>query len=52
MDSDNLISHDNIIQDFQTPCSSKIELLTMLTSAILLEPTKGLQENHSPVSQL
>lgn len=51
MDSGKLISYDNIIQDFQTDCS-KTKLLMMLTSAILLQPTKGLKENYSLISQL
>lgn len=52
MDSGKLTSYDNIIQDFQTHCSSKTKLLMMLTSAILLEPTKALKENHSLISQV
>lgn len=51
MDSGKLISYDNIIQDFQTDCS-KTKLLMMLTSAILLQRTKGLKENYSLISQL
>lgn len=50
-DSGKLTSYD-IIQDFQTHCSSKTKLLMMLTSAILLEPTKALKENHSLISQV
>lgn len=47
-----LISHDNITQHFQTHCSSKTELVMVLTLAILFEPSKGLKENHSLISQL
>lgn len=42
MGSRKLISHDNIIQHFQTYCSSKTKLLMILILAILLQPTKGL----------
>lgn len=47
-----LISHDNIIQDFQAHCSSKTKLLMVLMLVILPEPTKWLKEIHSLVSQL
>lgn len=46
IDPGKLLTHNNVIQDFQNLTAAVRQLLMMLTSPILLDPTKGLKENH------
>lgn len=41
-----------LFKTFKLTVAVKTELLMMLTSAILLEPTNGLKENHNLISLL